>query len=135
MCFRLSSSRQVLLFTLPTARAVGTTVIIAGSTNGVPGGVGGQANERQGSTETQDVFGTRIRLTRDGLTVGSEFVPFGEMGGRRPESHVFWNPGTRLFEVAVFRRNGPDLTIRNLPLHTAEQLREAIIEALRGRRT
>jgi hypothetical protein len=55
------------------------------------------------------------------------------MGGRQPESHVFWNPGTRLFEVAVLRRNGLDLIIKNLPLHTAEQLREAIIDALRER--
>ncbi len=59
--------------------------------------------------EAQDIYGTRIRLTRDGLTYGEEFVPFAEMGGRQPESHVFWNPGTRLFEVAVLRRNGPDL--------------------------
>ncbi len=58
-------------------------------------------------------------------------MPFAEMGGTQPESHVFWNPGTRQFEVAVFRRNGPDLIIRNLPLHTAEQLRETIIKAVR----
>jgi hypothetical protein len=58
-------------------------------------------------------------------------VPLDEMGGGQPESHVFWNPGTRQFEVVVFRRNGPDLIIRNLPLHTAEQLREAIIKAVR----
>ncbi len=45
--------------------------------------------------EAQDIYGTRIRLTQDGLTVGEEFVPFAEMGGRQPESHVFWNPGTR----------------------------------------
>jgi hypothetical protein len=57
------------------------------------------------------------------------------MGARQPESHVSWNPGTRLFEVAVFRRNGPDLIIRNLPLHTAEQLSKVIIEALRKRYT
>lgn len=57
------------------------------------------------------------------------------MGGMQPESHVFWNPGTRLFEVAVFRRNGPDLIIKNLPLQTAEQLRAAIIDALRKRYT
>jgi hypothetical protein len=85
--------------------------------------------------KAQDINGTRIHLTRDGLTYGKEFVPFEEMGGMQPESHVVWNPSTKLFEVTVFRRNGPDLTIRNLPLHTAEQLREAIIEALRGRRT
>ena len=83
----------------------------------------------------QDIYGTRIRLTRDGLTVGEEFVPFAEMGGMQPESHVFWNPGTRLFEVAVLRRNGPDVIIKNLLLHTADQLREAIIEALRERYT
>jgi hypothetical protein len=62
-------------------------------------------------------------------------VPFAEMGARQPESHVFWNPGTRLYEVAVFRRKGPDLIIGNLPLHTADQLRETIIEALRERYT
>ena len=62
-------------------------------------------------------------------------MPFAEIGGRQPESQVFWNPGTRLFEVTVFRRNGPDLITRNLPLHTAEQLREAIIDALRERYT
>jgi hypothetical protein len=103
--------------------------------SGVSRGVGGQADERQGSTEAQDLYGTLIRLTRDGLTVGEKFVPFAEMGGRQPESDVSWNPGTRLFEVLVFRRNGPDLIIGNLPLHTAEQLREAIIEALRERYT
>ena len=32
--------------------------------------------------ETQDIYGTRIRLTRDGLTYGEEFVPFAEMGGQ-----------------------------------------------------
>ena len=62
-------------------------------------------------------------------------MPFTEMGGMQPESHVFWNPGTRLFEVAVFRCNGPDLIIKNLPLHTADQVREAIIDALRERYT
>ena len=85
--------------------------------------------------EAQDIYGTRIRLTRDGLTVGEEFVPFTELGGRQPESHAFWNPGTRLFEVAVSRRNGPDLIISNLPLPTAEQLSKTIIEALRRRYT
>ena len=62
-------------------------------------------------------------------------MPFAEMGARQPESHVSWNPGTRLFEVAVLRRNGPDLIIRNLPLHIADQLSAAIIEALRERYT
>ena len=60
-------------------------------------------------------------------------MPFEEMGGRKPESHVFWNPGTRLFEIAVHRRDGPDLIIKNLSSHTAEQLREALIDALRER--
>jgi len=57
------------------------------------------------------------------------------MSGKQPGSHVLWNPGTRLFEVAVLRRNGPDLIIKNLPSHTADQLREAIIDALRERYT
>ena len=92
-------------------------------------------DKRLGSMEAQDIYGTRVRLTRDGFTVGEEFVPFGEMGGRQPESHVFLNPGTRLFEVAIFRRNGPDLIIGNLPLHTADQLSAAIIEALHKRYT
>ena len=87
------------------------------------------------STEAQDIHGTPIRLTRDGLSYGEEFVAFAEMGDTKPESHVFWNPGTRLFEVAVPRRNDPDLIVKNLPLHTAEQLREAIIGALRERYT
>ena len=52
------------------------------------------------------------------------------MGGVQPEAHVFWNPGTRLFEVAVLRRNDPDLIIKNLPLHTAEYLKEVIIDTL-----
>lgn len=81
--------------------------------------------------EAQDIYGTRIRLTRDGLTYGEEFVPFEEMGGRQPESDVLWNPGTRLFDVAVARRNGPDLLMKNLPLQTAEQVKAAIIDALR----
>jgi hypothetical protein len=62
-------------------------------------------------------------------------VPFAEMGATQPESHVFWNPGTMLFEVTVFRRNGPDLIIKHLPLHTANQLREAIINTLHERYT
>ena len=60
-------------------------------------------------------------------------MPFAEMGDTQPEPHVFWNPGTRLFEVAVFRRKGPDLIMGNLPLHTADQLSAAILEALRKR--
>jgi hypothetical protein len=91
--------------------------------------------ERQGSTEARDIYGTSIRLTSEGLTYGEEFVPFAEMGDKQPGSHVLWNPSTRLFEVAVLRRNGPDLIIKNLPSHTADQLREAIIDALRERYT
>ena len=132
MCSGLSSGLLDVIFTPPTARAVGTIVLITG-TDGVLGGVGGQADERQGSTEAQDIYGTRIRLTREGLTYGEEFAPLAELGGRQPGSHVFWNPGTRLFEVAVSRRNGPDLIIKNLPLDTAEQLREAVIGTLRER--
>jgi hypothetical protein len=60
-------------------------------------------------------------------------VPLAEMGGRQPESHVFWNPGTRLLEVAVSRRNRPDLIIKNLPQQTAGEIRAAIIDALRSR--
>ena len=85
--------------------------------------------------EAQDVYGTRIRLTRDGLTYGEEFVPLEEMGGMQPESRVFWNPGTSLFEVAVFRRNDPVLIVKNLPLQTADQLRKALVDALRERYT
>ena len=92
-------------------------------------------DERQGSTDAQDIYGTRIRLTREGLTYGGEFVPFAEMGGRQPGSPVFWNPGTRLYEVTVVRRNSPDLVIRNLPLPTANHLRKALIDALRERYT
>ena len=55
------------------------------------------------------------------------------MGGMPPESQFFWNPGTGLFEVAIYRRNGQELIIKNLPLHTAEQLSEAVIDALRER--
>ncbi len=60
-------------------------------------------------------------------------MPFAMMGGMPPESQFFWNPGTGLFEVAIYRRNGQELIIKNLPLHTAEQLSEAVIDALRER--
>ena len=62
-------------------------------------------------------------------------MPFAEIGNMRSESQVCLNPGTKLFEVAVFRGDGPDLIIRNLPLPIAERLREAIIDALRERHT
>ena len=58
-------------------------------------------------------------------------MPFAKMGSMPPESQFFWNPGTGLFEVAIYRRNVQELIIKNLPLHTAEQLSEAIIDALR----
>jgi len=92
--------------------------------------VDGYFDESRGSTEARDIYGTRIRLSRDGLTYGEEFVSFEEMGGMQPVSHVFWNPGTRLFEVAVSRRNGSDLLVKNLPLQTAEWLRAKISAAL-----
>ena len=60
-------------------------------------------------------------------------MPFAKMGGIQPESQFFWNPGTGLFEVAIYRLNGQELIIKDLPLHTAEQLSEAIIDALRER--
>ena len=91
--------------------------------------------KRKGATEVRDIYGTCIRLTRDGLTYGEEFVPFDKMGNMQPAPHTFWNPGTNLFEVTVVRRNGPDLVIKNLPLQTADRLREAIIDALRERYT
>ena len=106
-----------------TARAASSTLLLL------------LEDERKGATEAQDIYGTRIRLTRDGLTYGEEFVPFEEMGNMQPAPGTFWNPGTNLFEVRVFRRNGPDLVIRDLPLQTAERLRETIIDALRGRYT
>ncbi len=90
-------------------------------------------DERKGATEARDIYGKRIRLTRDGLTYGEEFVPFEEMGNMQPASDTMWNPGTNLFEVTVSRCNGPELVIKNLPLQTAEQLRGAMIEALRER--
>lgn len=89
---------------------------------------------KEGSTEAQDVYGTHIRLSRNGLTYGEEFVSFEEMGSMRPASHTFWNPGTNLFEVTVVRRNGADLVIKNLPLQIADQLEAAIINALRERK-
>ncbi len=92
-------------------------------------------DERKGTTDVQDIYGTRIRLTRDGLTYGEEFVPFDEKDDKRPASHNLWNPATNLFEVAVFRRHGPPLVVKNLPLRTADRLRKAITDALRQRRS
>ena len=84
--------------------------------------------------EAQDLHGKRVRLTRDGLTYGAEFVPFDEVDGTRPVSDVVWNPATKLFEVSVFRRRKPPLVVRNLSLGAADRLRGAINGALRGRR-
>ncbi len=104
----------------------------AGSLSSIDGpcGVSVRANERKGSTEARDVHGTRVRLDRDGVTYGAEFVPFDEMGGTWPAPQSLWNPATGLFEVVVARRNGPDLLIKNLPLQTAERLSAAIVAAL-----
>jgi len=57
------------------------------------------------------------------------------VGNVSPAPATFWNLGTNLFEVTVFRRNGPDLVIKNLPQQTAQRLREAIIDGLRERYT
>jgi len=56
------------------------------------------------------------------------------MDGSQPTSHNLWNPSTNLFEVAVFRRRGPQLVVKNLPPRTADRIRKAITEALRERR-
>jgi hypothetical protein len=84
--------------------------------------------------EAQDLYGTRVRLSWDGLAYGEEFVPLDELDEARPLSGNLWNPATNLFEVAVFRRQGPPLVVKNLQLRTANLLRKAIIDTLRGRR-
>jgi hypothetical protein len=86
-----------------------------------------------GPTEARDVRGTRIRLTRDGLVYGEEFVPIDEMVPTPASHRSLWNPATNLFEVAVVRRKGPNLVIKDLPLETADRLRKAITDALRER--
>lgn len=85
--------------------------------------------------EGQDISGRAVRLTRDGLVYGRGFVPLKDIVGVRPGSSGLWNPATGLFEVAVIRRGGPDLVVKDLPLETAERLRGAIAGALRGRRS
>jgi hypothetical protein len=85
--------------------------------------------------EVQDLYGTRVRLSRDGLAYGEEFMPLDQMDEARPLSGNLWNPATNLFEVAVFRRHGPPLVVRNLPLPTADRLRKAIVYALRERQS
>ena len=62
-------------------------------------------------------------------------MPLDEMDEARPLSGNLWNPATNLFEVAVFRRHGPPLVVRNLPLPTADRLRKAIVYALRERQS
>ena len=96
---------------------------------------GGRADERRGTTEARDVYGTGVRPTRDGLAYGEQFVAFDEMDDARPASDSLWNPATNLFEVAVYRRHGPQLVVRNLHLRTADRLRKAVIDALRRRRS
>ena len=98
-------------------------------------GVGVRAHERRSRTEARDVQGKHLRLTRNGLAYGGEFVPLDEVDGARPASDVVWNPATKLFEVSVFRRRGPPLVVRNLPPGVAERLRGAMIVALHGRRS
>lgn len=84
--------------------------------------------------EAQDLYGTRVRLSRDGLAYGTAFVSLDEMDEARPLSGDLWNPATNLIEVAVFRRHGPPLVVKNLPPRTANLLRKAIVDALRRRR-
>jgi hypothetical protein len=57
------------------------------------------------------------------------------MDDTRPASDNLWNPVTNLFEVAVFRRHGPPLVVKNLPPRTADLLRKAMTDALRERRS
>ena len=95
----------------------------------------GRADERKRTTQARDLYGRRIRLTRDGLAYGEEFVPFDEMDDTPPASDNLWNPATNLFEVAVFRRHGPPLVVKNLPPRTADLLRKAMTDALRERRS
>ena len=77
----------------------------------------------------------RVRLNRDGLVYGKEIVALDEIDDTQPASHNLWNPATNLFEVAVFRRHGPPLVVKNLPLPTADRLRKRIIDVLRERRS
>ncbi len=114
----LSWVSEIRGFSLPARRRGGTRV-----------------DERRRTTEAQDVYGTSVRLTRGGLAYGEQFVAFDEVDDARPASDSLWNPATNLFEVAVYRRHGPQLAVRDLPLPTADRLREAIIDALRGRRS
>ncbi len=48
--------------------------------------------------------------------------------------HPLWNSATNLFEVAVLRRKGPHLAVKDLPLETADRLGKAINDALLERR-
>ena len=87
-----------------------------------------------GAAEAQDVYGTCLRLTREGLAYGEEFVAFDELDDTRTASHSLWNSATNLFEVSVARRHGPPLVVKNLPPRTADRLRRAITDALHERR-
>ena len=58
-----------------------------------------------------------------------------EMDDTRPASQSLWNPATNLSEVAVFRRHGPPLIVKNLTLRTADRLRKEIIDVSRERRS
>ena len=98
-------------------------------------GLRGRAGERRQTTEAQDVYGTRLRVTRHGLTYGEEFVAFDEIVATRPASHHLWHAATSLFEVAVFRVHGPPLVVKNLPPRTADQLRNTMMDVLRKRRS
>ena len=62
-------------------------------------------------------------------------MPFDEIDRTRPASDNLWNPATNLFEVAVFRRRGPPLIVRNLPLPIAELLRKSVADAVRESRS
>ncbi len=88
-----------------------------------------------GAAEAQDIYGTRLRLTREGLAYGEEFVAFDEMDHTRIAFHSLWNPATSLFEVSVARRHGPPLVVKNLPPQTADRLKRGITDALRERRS
>ena len=59
-------------------------------------------------------------------------MPLDEMDEARPSSGNLRNPASNLFEVTVFRRQGSPLVVKNLPQRTADLLRKAIIDALRG---
>lgn len=91
--------------------------------------------EREAPTEAGDVRGTRVRLIRELLIYDEEFVALDKMVPIPASAHALWGPATNLFEATVARRSGPDLVPKNLPSQTADLLGEAIVDALRRRRT